>query len=86
MMPNIETMRITGAKLSDGFLEPNPDGPYAATRLLPSLRLLRLGYVVLQNDDDWSNLVTYLTHQTLDGQTILLVIPSASFLMTVRRW
>ena len=73
MMPNIETMRITGAKLTEGFLQPNPGGPYADTKLLPSLRLLCL-YVVLQNDDDWGHLVTYLAHQTSDGQTISLEV------------
>jgi len=74
MMPNIETMRISCAELSKGFLQPNPDGPYATTKLLPSLRLLRLVYVVLQNDDDWGHLVTYLAHQTSDGQTISLEV------------
>ena len=72
MMPNIETMRISCVELSKGFLQPDPDGPYATTKLLPSLRLLRLEYVVLQGGDDWGHLMTYLAHQTLDGQTISL--------------
>ena len=70
MRPNIEIMRITGAKLTEGFLQPNPGGPYADTKLLPSLRLLRLEYAPLQGHDDWGYLTTYLTHQSPDGWTI----------------
>ena len=74
MMPNIETMHISHAKLVRGFLQPNPDGPYATTKLLPSLRLLRLRHIVLHDDDDWGHLTTYLAHQTSDGQTISLEV------------
>ena len=72
MMPNVETMRISRTRLSEGFLQPNPDGPYATTKLLPSLRLLRLEYVVLAGDGDWDHLVTYLSHQSSGGQAISL--------------
>ena len=73
MMPNIETLHISYAKLSKGFLQPNPDGPHA-TKLLPSLRLLRLRRIVLQKDDDWVHLMTFLAHQTSDGQAISLEV------------
>ena len=70
-MPNIEIMTITNVELSKGFLQPNPDGPHANTKLLPSLEVLCLQAVML-NDDRWSNLVAFLTHQSLDGQPISL--------------
>ena len=72
MMPNIETLRIYGVKLSERFLQPNPDGPYANTKLLPSLRSLLLKRVIRVNDDDLDHLKTYLAHQTSDNQTISL--------------
>ena len=77
MMPNIETLHLTRAELSKGFLQPNPDGPRADTKLLPSLRSLCLEYVTL-TDNDWSHLTKYLVHQTSDNQTISLLVTSAS--------
>ena len=71
MMPNIKTLHATGAELSKGFLQPNPDGPHPNTKLLPSLEMLCLENVIL-NDDNWSHLTTYLAHQTSDGQAISL--------------
>jgi len=71
MMPNIKTLEVVGAELSQGFLQPNPDGPHANTKLLPSLSRLCLEDVIL-NGNDWSHLTTYLAHQTSDGQAILL--------------
>ena len=73
MMPNIKTLHIHGAELPEGFLQPNPDGPHANTKLLPSLRFLCLKGVTL-NDDDWGRLTKYLVHQTSDGQTISLEV------------
>ena len=70
-MPNIEHLRIYGATLSDGFLLPNPNGPHANAKLLPSLRSLRLEDVITT---DWKSLKTYLAHQTSDGQTISLQV------------
>ena len=70
MMPHIEVLRISYPKLSEGFLQPNPDGPHATTKLLPSLRLLRLEYVIFLDNDGWDHLATYLAHQALDGQAI----------------
>ena len=71
MMPNIKTLRFSGMELFKGFLQPNPDGPYANTKLLPSLRLLCLENVTL-NDGGWGHLTTYLAHQTSDSQIISL--------------
>ena len=73
MMPNIETLHLTGAKLSEGFLQPKPGGPRANTKLLPSLRSLHLQDMNL-DDDDWGPLVTYLVNQTSDNQIISLEV------------
>ena len=73
MMPNIETLRVSGVELSKGFLRPSPDGPRANAKLLPSLRSLHLANVTL-NNGDWGHLMTYLTHQISDGQLISLKI------------
>jgi len=71
MMPNIKVLHAIGVELSKGFLQPNPDGPHANTKLLPSLETLYLEDVIL-NGGDWSHLATYLAHQTSDGQAISL--------------
>ena len=73
MMPNIEALRLCGGELSEGFLQPNPDGPHANTKLLPSLRSLCLENVSFL-DEDWDYLVVYLAHQTSDGQAISLEV------------
>ena len=72
MMPNIETLHIC-VGLSERFLQPNPDGPHANAKLLPSLRLLSLENVCL-NDTSLGHLTKYLTHQTSDNQTISLEV------------
>jgi hypothetical protein len=72
MMPNIETLYICRAELSKGFLQPNPDGPHANRKLLPSLRSLILEDALMWNDEDWGHLTTYLAHQTSDDQIISL--------------
>ena len=41
-MPNLEALCFVNTIVSDGFLLPNPDGPNAHTKLLPSLRQLYL--------------------------------------------
>jgi len=74
MMPNIEALRISNVKLSEGFLQPNPGGPHANTKLLPSLRLLRLEGVSFLDNDDWNYLTAYLSHQTSDSQAISLEV------------
>jgi hypothetical protein len=70
-MPNIERLYFSRVALSKGFLQPNPDGPQASRKLLPSLRHLDLGDVTLA-DGEWGHLTTYLAHQTSGGQVISL--------------
>ena len=72
-MPNTEILRFTHLLLTGGFLLPDPDGSHAKTKLLPSLRSLYLGDVVLL-EKSWRPLVTYLGHQASDGRTISLEI------------
>jgi hypothetical protein len=71
-MPKIQELRLTSAMVSDGFLQPDPDGPLTGTKLLPSLRRLHLENVDLYEDDDWTPLSSYLVHQTCGGQPISL--------------
>jgi len=73
-MPNIETLHLSDLLLSERFLQPNPDGPHANRKLFPSLRSLRLEDVVYLVDEEWSELITYLAHQTSDGQAISLEV------------
>ena len=75
-MPNIQELRLTSAMLVDGFLQPVPDGPLANKKLLPSLRRLYLEDTIAE-DDNWSPLLPYLTHQTSDGQGISLALSGA---------
>ena len=72
-MPDIETLDLEGVVLSEGFLQPSPDGPYTWMKLLPSLRSLRLGGLILR-DDSWGPLVAYLRHQISDVKPISLKI------------
>lgn len=58
-IPNIEWLHLSVVELSKGFLQPNPDGPRANAKLLPSLQSLCLDDVSL-SDDDWGHLTTYL--------------------------
>jgi len=75
-MPNIETLCLSDVELSEGFLQPNPDGPHANTKLFPSLRVLSLEDVEL-DDGDWGHLTAYLAHQTSDGQLISFEVVDA---------
>jgi hypothetical protein len=73
-MPNLKTLYLINAAVSAGFLLPNPDGPNAHTKLLPSLRRLYLrdaGVGVLR---DWSPLVRYVTHQASGDHPFSLVL------------
>jgi hypothetical protein len=71
-MPKIRELHLVGAPmLFDGFLQPDPDGPLANTKLLPSLRRLHLEQIVLR-DNNWTPLLSYLAHQTSGGQVISL--------------
>ena len=70
VMPNIESLSLHDAILSDGFLQPQREGPHANAKLLPSLRSLRLWHVTAADDAGWGPLTTYLAHQTSGGQTV----------------
>ena len=71
-MPNIQELRLVCPKLTERFLQPNPDGPLANTKLLPSLRYLHLEYTDVC--DGWYLLLPYLAHQTSGGQVVSLRI------------
>ena len=73
LMPSIRTLYLSGVEVSKGFLQPNPEGPHAKKKLLPSLRALHLEDVVL-NDNDWGHLTTYLGHQISNNQAISLQV------------
>ena len=68
-MPNVESLCLTGSAVADMFLQQDL---LSWAKVLPSLRRLCLDNFTLQNDDDWSPLITYLTHQTSGGRAISL--------------
>ena len=70
-MPNLEALHLVQPVVSDGFLLPDPNGPNAHKKLLPSLQRLCLERA-RPVDDDWDPLVTYLAHQTSGDQAISL--------------
>jgi hypothetical protein len=72
-MSKIETLEVVDVELSEGFLQPNPDGPHSKSILLPSLRSLHLTRVSL-TDRNWDPLVAFLRHQTSVGQPISLSV------------
>jgi hypothetical protein len=74
-MPNMNALDLFDVELSKGFLQPNPDGPHANAKLLPSLQELHLD--VTQNDG-WGHLTTYLSHQTSGNQAISLGVSGRS--------
>ena len=70
-MPNLEALHLISPVVPDRFLLPDPKGPNAHGKLLPSLRRLYLEGVKAV-DDNWDPLVTYLTCQTFGGQAVSL--------------
>jgi hypothetical protein len=72
-MPKLETLHLSPSMVSEGFLLPDPNGPNADKKLLPSLRRLYLEDAAARGDN-WDPLVTYLAHQTSGGQTVSLEI------------
>jgi len=68
-MSNIEDLYLVQSVVSDSFLQPDPP---SRMKLLPSLRRLCLSYFTLQDDDDWTPLMDYITHQTSGGQVVSL--------------
>ena len=79
-MPNIDTLRLRKVSLTDGFPQPDPTGPHANVKLLPSLRILRLRDVTA--DAGWRPLVDYLVHQTSNRQAISLELKGDCFSVT----
>jgi hypothetical protein len=73
-MPNLEALCLVDAEVSDGFLLPNPDGPNAHTKLLPSLRRLYLRDAEVGTYHDWIPLVRYVTHQTPGNHPFSLLL------------
>jgi hypothetical protein len=73
-MPNLEALCFVNTMVSDGFLLPNPDGPNAHTKFLPSLRRLYLRNAKVGLSRDWSPLVRYVTHQTSGNHPFSLIV------------
>jgi hypothetical protein len=65
----IQELHLTGAPLSDRFLQADLDGPLANTKLLLSLRRLHMEDITL-GDDDWCPLLPCFAHQASGGQLI----------------
>ena len=72
-MPNLEALYLTSPAVSDRFLLPDPDGPNAHKKLLPSLQRLCLRNAEAV-DGDWEPLVNYLAHQTSGNQVVSLSV------------
>ena len=70
-MPNLEVLYLFNPVVSDGFLVPDPNGPNARKKLLPSLRRLYLE-MARPVDNNWDPLVIYLAHQTSGDQAVSL--------------
>ena len=70
-MPNLEALYLTSPAVSGRFLLPDPDGPNAHKKLLPSLQRLYLRDAEAV-DGDWEPLVNYLAHQTSGNQVVSL--------------
>ena len=70
-VPNLEALYLISPVVPNRFLLPDPKGPNAYGKLLPSLRRLYLEGVKAV-DDNWDPLVTYLTCQTFGGQAVSL--------------
>jgi len=71
VVPNLKTLHLVNPIVSSGFLLLDPGGPNAGRKLLPHLEWLELESPDL-GLDDWDPVITYLTHQTSDGQSVSL--------------
>ena len=70
-MPNLEALCLISPGVPDRFLLPDPKGPNAYEKLLPSLRRLYLEDAIVVYDN-WAPLVAYLARQTFGGQVVSL--------------
>ena len=70
-MPRLEALHLVDPVILNGFLLPDPNGPNAHKKLLPSLRRLYLedAKAVCYH---WGPLITYLTRQTSGDQVVFL--------------
>ena len=74
-MPKLQELHLVNPVLGGGsFLQLGPGGPSTNETILPSLRRLHLKDVVLDDPDDWSEVISYLTRQASGGQGISLAI------------
>jgi len=71
VVPNLKTLHLVNPIVFSGFLLPDPGGPNPGRKLLPHLEWLELEDPEL-GLDDWDPVITYLTHQTSDGQDVSL--------------
>jgi len=76
-MSNIQELRLASVLLADGFLQPVSDGPLTNKKLFPSLRRLYLEDVTAE-ESNWSPLISYVIHQTSDGQGISLTFSAGN--------
>ena len=72
-MPNLEALHLVGPVMLDGFLLPDPNGPNAHNKLLPSLRWLYLEDPDALHDR-CDSLITYLAHQTSGNHVVSLSV------------
>ena len=72
-MPRIQELYLIHARLEKGFLLPDPEAPIVQNKLLPSLQRLYLEDI-LSDKTSWRPLLSYLAHQTADGQRISVAI------------
>lgn len=79
MMPKLSTLWFENVTLSDGFLQPSPDGPYAGKKLIHALQTLRVSDITVV-DDNLQPLIAYLVYQTADAQSISLQMESKSII------
>ena len=77
-MPNIRDLVLINPLLQDGFLQPDPEEPFAGEKFLPSLQRLSLKNVVL-GDRDWQPFLRYLAHQTSNGRQWFCLSVSAEY-------
>ena len=74
-MPNLEALCLVDTEYPDEFLLPNPDGPNAHMKLVPSMRRLYLRDTRMRvHRRDWSPLVRYVTRQTSGNHPFSLVL------------
>ena len=72
-MPRIQELHLVCARLEKGFLLLDPEATVVRKKLLPSLQHLYLEDI-LPDETSWQPLLSFLAHQTADGQRISVAI------------